>query len=72
MGEQLGWKKIVLIALTILILGPLVFIGTCFPIAVGAGSITNDDKFLIASIVLGSIISILVMIWVIRIIIKRK
>ncbi len=28
-------KKIILIVLTVLILGPLIFVGTCFPIGLG-------------------------------------
>ena len=30
--DKLSWKKILLIVLTVCILGPIVFVGSCFPL----------------------------------------
>ena len=66
--------KIILIILTIAIVGPLVFIGSCVPIGIlGAGVQSDPGKYVIGSIILGLawIVGLVFAIGVVKFIIKR-
>jgi len=65
-------KKIVWIILTILILGPIVFVGSCFPVGlISANSIWNGNIYgLYFAIAIGLILAILVCYFVIKKILK--
>jgi hypothetical protein len=59
-------SKIILIILTIFILGPLIFVGACFPIGlIGLGTLGNSNVIYLA-IVAGLIIAVFVIVKIIK------
>lgn len=63
-------KKVWLIILTILIVGPLIFVGSCFPL--GLLALNNNNTELIGAIVVGIILAITICTLIIRKIVRSK
>lgn len=67
--NKLGAKKIILIILTILIVGPLVFVGACFPIGLfgyGVDSGEGGTIILYIAFIIGLALSIFIVYLIIR------
>lgn len=75
--EDVGKKrmdsgKILLIILTIAILGPLVFVGACFPLGYGAAMLGSMNFGIIFAIIIGLALAIFVVYKVIKKILRKK
>lgn len=66
-------KKIVLIILTIIILGPIVFVGSCFPIGLFTINYNTPSSFgIVLAFGVGILLAVFVVALVIRKILKSK